>query len=57
MAQIVLAWISGKIDSPIMGNSGIQHLKENVPPGLVSDDRKLKYLEELYILTPVWGSL
>ncbi|KAK1218344.1 hypothetical protein PQX77_018986 [Marasmius sp. AFHP31] len=55
MAQIALAWISGKIDSPIVGTSSIQRLEENIPSGLVLDHEEVKYLEEPYVPKPVRG--
>ncbi|KAJ8085401.1 hypothetical protein PM082_011063 [Marasmius tenuissimus] len=38
ITQIVLAWMSAKIDSPIVGTSSTRHLKEHIPFGTALDD-------------------
>lgn len=46
MAQVALAWVSGKITSPIVGTSSLKRLDENIVSGFELTEEEIKYLEE-----------
>ncbi|THU77913.1 Aldo keto reductase [Dendrothele bispora CBS 962.96] len=49
MAQIALAWVNGKVTSPIVGLSGEKRVEEAVGiNGLTLTEEEMKYLEEPY---------
>lgn len=50
MAQVALAWASGKITSPIVGLSSVARLEESITTGFTLTEEENKYLEEPYVL-------
>jgi aryl-alcohol dehydrogenase-like predicted oxidoreductase len=55
MGQVALAWIGGKVTSPIVGCSSIKRLEEAIIPGKKLTDEEIKHLEELYQPTAIRG--
>lgn len=49
MAQVALAWVAGKITSPIVGTSSVKRLDENIVTGFALTEEESKYLEEPYV--------
>jgi aryl-alcohol dehydrogenase-like predicted oxidoreductase len=48
MSQVALAWISGKVTSPIVGFSSPERMEEAIIPGYKLSEEEIKYLEEPY---------
>lgn len=46
MTQVALAWINGKVSSPIVGMSSVERVYENIITGMVLDEDENKFLEE-----------
>ncbi|KAG6873154.1 hypothetical protein C0995_002312 [Termitomyces sp. Mi166 len=44
--QIALAWVRGKVASPIVGVSSVERLKEAITMGIELSEEEVKYLEE-----------
>jgi len=55
MAQVALAWIDGKVASPIVGFSSPARLEEAIITGLKLTEEESKYLEEPYVPKVVRG--
>jgi len=55
MSQVALAWVTGKITSPIVGMSSVQRLDENITTGFTLTEDEVKYLEEPYQPVKVRG--
>ncbi|KAG5649257.1 hypothetical protein H0H81_005073, partial [Sphagnurus paluster] len=46
MSQIALAWVGGKVASPIVGFNSVQRVAEGVTTGISLSEEEIKYLEE-----------
>jgi aryl-alcohol dehydrogenase-like predicted oxidoreductase len=46
MAQVAIAWINGKVTSPIIGFSSAKRMEEAIIPGYTLTPEEVKYLEE-----------
>ncbi|KAH8817876.1 Aldo/keto reductase [Flagelloscypha sp. PMI_526] len=57
MAQVAIAWVGTKIDSPIVGLSSVERIEESIldPAKFVLTDGEVKYLEDAYQPLPVRG--
>jgi len=55
MAQIAMAWINTKVDSPIIGMSSPARLEDAIPVGIELTPEELKYLEEPYKVKSIEG--
>ncbi|KAH8832469.1 NADP-dependent oxidoreductase domain-containing protein [Flagelloscypha sp. PMI_526] len=57
MAQVALAWVNGKIDSPIVGLGSVERVDESILEvgKFVLSEEETKYLEEPYEPVPVRG--
>jgi aryl-alcohol dehydrogenase-like predicted oxidoreductase len=49
MAQVALAWTTGKITSPIVGLNSVGRLEGSITTGFVLTEEENKYLEEPYV--------
>jgi len=48
MSQVALAWINGKVTSPICGFSSVERIDEAIIPGYALTTEEIRYLEEPY---------
>ncbi|KAF5384326.1 hypothetical protein D9615_003310 [Tricholomella constricta] len=48
MAQVAVAWVTGKVSSPIIGANSVQRLADNITTGIQLVEEDIKYLEEPY---------
>jgi len=55
MAQIAMAWINTKVDSPIIGMSSPARLEDAIPVGIELTPEEIKYLEEPYKVKSIEG--
>ena len=56
MAKVALAWVAGKVSSPIVGISSVPRIDEAIEGSeLELTDEEKKYLEEPYVPVPVRG--
>lgn len=56
MSHVALAWINGKVTSPIVGGSSVKRLEEILESrGKKLTEEEVKYLEELYEPRPIMG--
>ena len=46
MSQVALAWINGKVTSPIVGFSKASRIDEAIIPGWKLTEEEIKFLEE-----------
>lgn len=46
MSQVALAWINGKVTSPVVGFSSVKRIEEAIIPGYVLTEDEKSYLEE-----------
>ncbi|KAK9466162.1 NADP-dependent oxidoreductase domain-containing protein [Lipomyces arxii] len=57
MSEVALAWINGKVSSPIIGANSIARLEEAISASYKSlTDEEIKYLEEPYLPSHVIGN-
>jgi hypothetical protein len=54
MGQVALAWIGGKVTSPIIGFSSVKRMEEAIIPGYKLTEEEVKYLEEPCVRLPRW---
>ncbi|KAK7006292.1 Aldo-ket-red domain-containing protein [Favolaschia claudopus] len=55
MAQVALAWVQLKVDSPIIGMASVQRVEQSAEKGVDLSEEEIKYLEELYVPKPDRG--
>lgn len=55
MAQIALAWVAGKVTSPIVGVGSVERLKENTVTDITLTPEEVSYLEEPYACLCFFG--
>ncbi|KDQ50545.1 hypothetical protein JAAARDRAFT_74185 [Jaapia argillacea MUCL 33604] len=55
MGQVALAWVQGKVSSPIVGVSSVERLEEAIIRGLSLTEEEVRYLEEPYESKPIRG--
>ncbi|KAJ7469425.1 NADP-dependent oxidoreductase domain-containing protein [Mycena latifolia] len=55
MAQVALAWVQLKVDSPIIGISSVERVEAAAAPGVELTSDEVKYLEEPYVPKPDRG--
>jgi len=55
MGQVALAWIDGKVASPIVGFSSPKRVEEAIITGKKLTEEQIKYLEEPYAPTKIRG--
>jgi aryl-alcohol dehydrogenase-like predicted oxidoreductase len=48
MSQVAIAWINGKVSSPIIGFSSAARMEEAIIPGYTLTPEEVKFLEEPY---------
>jgi len=48
MGQVALAWVNGKVTSPIVGFSSVKRMEEAIIPGYKLSEDEIKHLEEPY---------
>ncbi|GLB39853.1 putative to aldo-keto reductase [Lyophyllum shimeji] len=48
MSQVAVAWVAGKVTSPIVGANSVQRLADNITTDVKLTEEEIKYLEELY---------
>lgn len=54
MAQISLAWVGQKIDSPIIGVGSSERLEESILTGFTLPEEDMTYLEEPYVFIAIF---